>query len=95
MKIPEVSPRVVTLASVSCVKFKSEEYIVTSGPTNHLDLLMRSEIVSEALEMKRLLHLVNQSLVACEDQESILTSVLVTRSKFCHQEILGRVLIYN
>ena len=42
---PEVSHMEVTLESVSCAKFKSEEYIVTSGPTNHLDFLMRSEVV--------------------------------------------------
>jgi hypothetical protein len=57
-KIPEVSPMVVTLASVSCAKFNSEEYIVTSGPTNHLDLLIRSEIViaTTLSELNRVVH---------------------------------------
>jgi len=74
--IPEVSQMVVTLVSVSCAKFNKEEYIVTSGPTNHFDLLMRSEIVIESLAAKKLAHLTNQS---CLDQDLILTSVVVTR----------------
>ena len=44
-KTPDVSHIVVMLESVSCAKFKSEEYIVTSGPTNHLDFFIRSEVV--------------------------------------------------
>ena len=62
MKIPEVSPIVVTLASVSWAKLSNEEYMVTKGPTNHLDLLMRLDIVIAELASKNQLHFANPSL---------------------------------
>lgn len=47
-KIHDVSP-IVVLVSVSSAKLSRDEYIVTSGPTNHLDLLMSSEMVIEVV----------------------------------------------
>lgn len=55
-KIPEVSEMLETLVSVSCAKLSNEEYIVTRGPTNPLDLLIRLEIVNESLAAKKPLH---------------------------------------
>ena len=52
--IPEVSQIEVTLVSVSCAKFRSEEYMVTSGQTNHFDLLMRLEMVNDVVSPKNL-----------------------------------------
>jgi hypothetical protein len=43
--MPDVSQMFVVLVSASSEKFNSEEYIITKGPTNHLDLLMMLEIV--------------------------------------------------
>ena len=45
MKIHEVSQAFVTLVSESSAKFSNEAYMVTKGPTNHLDLLIRFDIV--------------------------------------------------
>lgn len=53
IKIPEVHEADVTLASVSCAKFNSEEYMVTSGPTNHLDFWIRLEMVRESVPLKK------------------------------------------
>lgn len=54
-KIPDVSPRVETFVSVSCAKLSKEEYIVTSGPTNPLDLSISCEIVVEVVWSKNML----------------------------------------
>lgn len=69
--MPEVSQMVVTLVSVSCAKFRSEEYMVTSGPTNHLDFLMRSDMVIAVLSSKSPFHF---TIHAALSQEFILTA---------------------
>lgn len=81
-KMPEVSEMEVTLVSVSCAKFNKEEYIVTSGQTNPLDCLMRSEMVSEELAAKKSLHWTNPSWV---DQDQRLTIYLVNRGLLFRQ----------
>ena len=53
IKIPEVHDAEVTLVSVSWAKLRSEEYMVTSGPTNHLDFWIRVEIVKESVPLKK------------------------------------------
>jgi len=45
IKIHEVSQAFVTLVSESSAKFNNEAYMVTKGPTNHLDLLIRLDMV--------------------------------------------------
>jgi len=53
IKIPEVPDAEVILVSVSWAKLSSEEYIVTSGQTNHLDFWIRLEIVKESVPLKK------------------------------------------
>jgi hypothetical protein len=52
IKIPDVHHADQIFASLSCEKLSKEEYIVTNGPTNHLDLLIRPSIVSASLQLK-------------------------------------------
>lgn len=70
----------VTLVSVSWAKLSNEEYMVTSGHTNHLDLLISSDIVVEVLAPKKLLHETNP---ACSFPHLKLNKLPVTRLLFC------------
>ena len=46
MKTPEVHAVEVILVSVSCARLSNEEYMVTSGQTNHLDFWIRVAILN-------------------------------------------------
>ena len=59
IKMPEVPDAEETLVSVSCAKLSNEEYIVTSGPTNHLDFWIRVEIVKESVPLKKIFPVTN------------------------------------
>jgi len=59
MKIPEVHADEVTLVSVSCAKLSNEEYMVTSGQTNHLDFSISVAMVKEVVSPKNILPVAN------------------------------------
>lgn len=59
IKIPEVHDAEVTVALLSCEKLSKEEYMVTSGPTNHLDFWIILEIVKELLPLRKVSHWAN------------------------------------
>ena len=59
IKIPEVHEVVVILVLLSCAKLSSEEYIVTKGPTNHLDFWIRLAMVKESVPLKNVFPIVN------------------------------------
>jgi hypothetical protein len=84
INIPEVSPLLVTLVFVSWVKLSNEEYIVTSGQTNHLDFLIRSAIVVEVLAAKKSLHFFNHSWSV----PARLTRSPVARDVFSHHQVI-------
>lgn len=85
INIHDVSQLLVTLVSESSAKFNNEEYIITKGPTNHLDLLMMLEIVVPTNKGSCLKS--DPIDIPFVHQVSILTSseLIHQVSVFCHQ----------
>lgn len=59
IKIPEAHDVEVILVSVSCAKLSNEEYIVTSGQTNHLDFSISVAMVKEVVSPKNMVPVAN------------------------------------
>ena len=85
IKIPEVPDAEVTLVSVSCAKLRSEEYIVTSGPTNPLDFWIRVEIVKESVPLKKRFPVTN-----ADSHDQIYIRLPVISGLLFHQVILSK-----
>ncbi|MEI8008051.1 MAG: hypothetical protein WCI00_00980 [bacterium] len=85
IKIPEVPDAEVIFVSVSWAKLSSEEYIVTSGQTNHLDFWIRLEIVKESVPLKKRFPVTN-----ADSHDQIYIRFLVKIVVVSHQVILIR-----